>query len=245
MRPLDLRKVVAYVNANIVMFHDARLHGLQALDLHKVLKKKNPYLFRAKNMTIAGDFVRDILDAFLSSSEEKQFGDFLEGLAIFIARNTADGRKSAATGIDLEFEKDGVLNLVSVKSGPNWGNSSQHAKQNDNFNKALRVMKASKHGINVEAVLGICYGKTKTSRISNYLKIVGQSFWYFISDNKDLYTDIVEPLGFRAKKHNDAFLLEKAKLINVCTKAFMAEFCEEGLINWPKIVRFSCSNIKE
>ena len=31
-------------------------------------------------------------------------------------------------GIDLEFDKDGVRYIVTIKSGPNWGNSSQIGK---------------------------------------------------------------------------------------------------------------------
>lgn len=47
--------------------------------------------------------------------------------------------KSAAEGVDLEFNKDGKKYLVSIKSGPNWGNSSQIKKMIDNFNKAKNI----------------------------------------------------------------------------------------------------------
>ncbi|MCP4361921.1 MAG: hypothetical protein GY796_28245, partial [Chloroflexi bacterium] len=45
----------------------------------------------------------------------------------------------------------------------------------------------------------------RTSYLRGYLKVVGQNFWYLISENKDLYTDIIEPIGYRAKQHNEAF----------------------------------------
>ena len=127
MNPLCPDKVNAYANETIVDFHQRRVKSLESLKLDKLLKK-NPYLFRAKNITMAGDLMTGLLDAFLSSSEEKLFGDFLEDLAIFIAGETCNGHKSTAPGVDLEFENKGISYIVSVKSGPNWGNSSQQNK---------------------------------------------------------------------------------------------------------------------
>jgi hypothetical protein len=34
--------------------------------LASVLKRKNPYLFKAKNIELAGDLVKSVVDAFLS-----------------------------------------------------------------------------------------------------------------------------------------------------------------------------------
>ena len=76
MEELDLRAVEEYVNEDIVDFHNRRLKSLEDLKLSRLLKK-NPYLFRAKNVMTAGELIDGFLDAFLSSSEEKLFGDFL------------------------------------------------------------------------------------------------------------------------------------------------------------------------
>jgi hypothetical protein len=56
------------------------------------------------------------------------FGDFLEQLAIFVNKKVYGGVKSSAEGIDLEFEKDNIKYIVTIKSGPNWGNSGQISK---------------------------------------------------------------------------------------------------------------------
>jgi len=244
MRKLKIDQVEDFVNQNIVTFHQNKLKTLKQINLKELLRRKNPYLFKAKNISVASDLIRTLLDAYLSSSEEKIFGDFLEELAIFIAGKTCGGRKSPATGIDLQFENKGTLFLVSVKSGPSWGNKSQQDKQEADFKKAVRVLKQSQHTMNVQPVLGICYGKTKTSYVRGALKVVGQNFWYFISDNEHLYTDIIEPLGHRAKQHNDTFIRLKGKIINSFTKDFIAEFCdEEGSIAWKKLVKFNSGNL--
>lgn len=242
MNPLDLDKVCGYVNENVVDFHKHRIKALEGLKLEKLLTK-NPFLFKAKNIMTAGELISGLLEALLSSSEEKLFGDFLEGLAVFVAEMTCGGHKSAAPGVDLEYIKDSVHYVVSVKSGPNWGNSSQQDKLEQDLKNAVSRVKQSKRGVNVQPVLGICYGKTKTSYLRGYMKVVGQNFWYLISVNKHLYTDIIEPIGYRAKEHNEAYLLEKSKVINRFTKLFIDRFCDDsGAIDWVKLVEFNSGN---
>jgi len=242
MNPLCLDEVNAYANENIEGFHQRRIGLLEELKLNNLLKK-NPYLFKAKNTTTAGDLMTGLLDARLSSSEEKLFGNFLEDLAIFIASKTCNGHKSTAPGVDLEFENKGIHYIVSIKSGPNWGNSSQQSKLAEDLRKAVTRVKQSRHGANAQSVLGICYGKTRTSYLRGYLKVVGQNFWHLISENKQLYTDIIEPIGYRAKEHNDAFYEEKAKVVNRFTREFIDRFCDDtGAIDWVKLVEFNSGN---
>ncbi|MCK4720213.1 cytosolic protein, partial [bacterium] len=123
-----------------------------------------------------------------------------------------------------------------IKSGPNWGNSSQKKKLNDYFEKAMRTLKQSKHTANVQPVLGICYGKSRTSFIKSYMQVMGQAFWHLISDNENLYKDIIKPVGHRAKSHNDKFNKRKAIIANRLTKELLDEFCDDGNIDWQRIV---------
>ena len=244
MQKINIKEVENFVNKNITTFHQNKLNVLKGINLKSLLQKKNPYLFKAKNILVASELIYLLLEAYLSSSEEKIFGDFLEDLAVFIASKTCNGRKSAATGIDLEFEGDNKIFLVSIKSGPSWGNNAQQNKQEQDFKTAVKVLKQSKHTLNVEPVLGICYGKTKTSYVRGALKIVGQNFWYFISGNEQLYIDIIEPLGYKAKQHNEKFLKFKAQIINSFTKEFVSAFCsKDGAIDWKKLVEFNSGNL--
>jgi hypothetical protein len=123
MGKIESKDVIAYIEKNISTFHAKRLQNLEELKLSTILKKKNPYLFKAKNIHTAQDLVKPLLDAHLSSQEETIFGDFLEGLAIFINGKVYGGKKSAAEGIDLEFDDDNIHYIIAIKSGPNWANS--------------------------------------------------------------------------------------------------------------------------
>jgi hypothetical protein len=92
----------------------------------------------------------------------------------------------------------------------------------------------------------ICYGKTRTDyhKGFGYLKVVGQNFWYLISENEALYTDIIEPIGYRAREHNDAYYEERARVINRFTMQLLTNFCEpDGSIDWFKLVKFNSSNL--
>ena len=239
---LDLKEIQSYVNDNIGKFHQRRAKVLEVLELNRLIKK-NTYLFKAKNITTANDLISGLLEAFLSSSEEEIFGDFLEGLAVFIAQETYNGHKSAAQGIDVEFNKDKIHYVISIKSSTGWGNSSQQNKLENDLKIAVARIKQLHKDTNVQPVLGICYGNTKTSFLRGYMKVVGQNFWFLISGNKELYKEIIEPIGYEAKKHNDDFNLEKSKIINKFTKAFLDEFCKSsGEIDWKKLVEFNCGN---
>jgi len=244
MKKLNLSEVTSYVEKHISTFHEKRIQSLDKLKLSTVLKRKNPYLFKAKNVLTADEIVNGLIDAHISSNEETIFGDWLEGLAIFINSRVYGGRKSGITGIDLEFDDSGKRYIVTIKSGPNWGNSSQIAKMRSDFITAKKTLRTSNSALNVVAVNGCCYGvsKAKLTDKGDYHKYCGQRFWDFISADDDLYTKIIEPLGHRAKEQNEKYQKSRSKVINQFTKEFLDKFCSaSGEIEWGKIVELNSS----
>ena len=244
MKKLKLKDVSQYVEENIGIFHQKRIQSLDSLKLSQVLKRKNPYLFKAKHVLTAEQIIRGIVDAHISSSEEGIFGDWLEGLAIFINEKVYGGIKSGIIGIDLEFDKKGKRYIVNIKSGPNWGNSSQIEKMISDFNKAKKTLRTSNSQLNIVAVNGCCYGKDNHPDKGVYFKYCGQSFWEFISGNNKLFIEIIEPLGHQAKEKNYDFTKSYSQMINKFTKEFTNEFCKDnGEIDWEKLVRFNSEAI--
>jgi len=240
VKQINLNEVQEYVAQNIGGFHTKRLDGLKLLKLTKILKRKNPYLFRAKNLNSAESIVNALLEAHISSNEETIFGDWLEGLAIFINEKVYGGRKSGITGVDLEFDKNGVRYLVSIKSGPNWGNSSQIKKMVGDFKTAQKVLRTSNSNLQITCVNGCCYGKDQSPDKGDYFKYCGQAFWEFISGETDLYIQIIEPLGYQAKKRNDEFVQSYELIRNRFSLEFAQAFYQaDGNIDWEKIVRLN------
>ena len=190
MKIFSLQEIYEYTEKHILIFHQRRLDYVRnRVDLLKILKQKNPYLFRAKNVLTAQDIIKGFLDAFLQSQEETLFGDFIEGLAIFVCDKVYGAKKSELTGIDLEFEKDGVMYVVEIKAGWNWGNSSQIRQLKINFESAKKLLLA-KTDKKIVAVNGCCFGKDNKPDKGGYLKLCGQRFWELISGNEKLYLDM-------------------------------------------------------
>ncbi len=243
MKPIIPSDVSKYVEDNIGTFHQKRISNLDRLKLNKILERKNPYLFRAKHLLSAEEIVKGLVDAHISSNEETIFGDWLEGLAIFINEKVYGGRKSGIPGIDLEFDKDSVRYIVNIKSGPNWGNSSQIAKMKSDFRTAAKTLRTGNSGIHVTAVNGCCYGKTRTSDKGDYFKYCGQEFWEFISGDSDLFVEIIEPLGHKAREKNAEFQQSYSQMINKFTMQFGAGYCDEnGSINWIKLLKHNSAS---
>ena len=244
MGDIDREALNVFVNSEIVRFHQTRLARIQKLKLEAIVKK-NPYLFRAKNVHVASDLVQTIMSAFLSSSEEEMFGKFLEELAVFVSAAAYGGRKSSATGLDLEFDKEGVRYLVAIKSSTKWGNSSQYQALQANFKNAVQVLRQSHQMMHVQPVLGMCYGKSPGFiETGTYWKMSGQRFWHFLSDDEDLYIDIIEPIGYEAKRHNEDFDASRAAILNRLTDEFMARFCNADYsIDWEKLVTYNSGNM--
>lgn len=239
MNRFDLQQIYEYVENHISIFHQRRLDYVRnKVDLLKILRQKNPYLFKAKNMLTAQDLIKGFLDAFLQSQEETLFGDFMEGLAIFVCGKVYEATKSELTGIDLEFEKDDVIYIVEIKAGWNWGNSSQIRQLRINFENARKTLQV-KTGKKVIAINGCCFGKDNKPNKDGYLKLCGQKFWEFISGDKNLYIDIIEPIGYKAKQKNEEFLESYAQIVNNLTLEFSQKFCDDGRINWAKLIQYN------
>ena len=243
MTPLDMAEVDAYIQAHIgPLFHDKKLRKINELKLDDIIRRKNPYLFRAKGSISAHDFICSVLDATLSSGEESNFGDFLEGLVRFVAQKVYGGRKSGIKGIDLEFEDGDKKYLVSVKSGPKWGNAGQRAHLVTVFNTAKKTLQTSNGAadMNIICVEGCCYGVDNNPIKTTHRKLCGQRFWELLSGgDENLYRKLIEPLGHQARERAEALDEQRTAKLNLFTAAFVERFCDAGVINWDRLISFN------
>jgi hypothetical protein len=242
MSKLTYPEIFEYINTEIIKpFYEYRVAKISEVQLIKVLKRKNPYLFKAKNITTAQDLVTEILQAHISSQEETVFGNYLEELAILICSRAYGGIKSSAEGIDLEFEKNGKKYIVAIKSGPNWANSNQTAKMKLDFQRAKKVLRQSGSMPEIVAVNGCCYGKDNRPDKGDYFKYCGQLFWELISGDEELYIRIIEPLDKQAKEKDESFKEAYSKKVNLLTAEFLNQFCIGGQIDWQRLIKFVSS----
>lgn len=201
MKKLNYEKLNAFIASDVIRpFYETRLNHLNSVKLADVAKRKNPYLFKAKNIETAGDLAKGILDAFLSSQEETIFGALMENLAIHVCHQVFNGKKAEQgkyISVDLIFDRDGKTYIVGIKSGPNWGNSDQVNTMKKNFKKAKDLIKSKSGKKNLVAVNGCIYGKDNVPYKENkepelsYYKICGQVFWELISGDNELYKKLI------------------------------------------------------
>ena len=160
MKKLKLSDIYDFLDKGFAILYSSQIEILDKLKLNILLGDiKNPYLIRVKNALFVSDFIRSMLDEYLSQSQNYIFNELLKGLAIFICQKVYKGRQSSTTGIDLEFDKEGIRYIVSIKSGPSWGNSQAVYKMISNFNSARKILRTSNSKINVVAINGCCYGR--------------------------------------------------------------------------------------
>lgn len=241
MTPLDLRQVEDFVAQNIgPLFLDRQLAALKKQRLDALLKRKNPYLLRAKQIETAQDYVIAMLDASISSSEETAFGNFMEQVAIFVCQNVYGGQKSSSQGIDLDFTAAGTRYLVAIKSGPSWGNSRQLSKLAADFSMARRTVATSGGGkLPIECIEGCIYGDDNKHKGTSQ-KMCGQAFWELISGgNKNLYQKIIQPLGAGSRQKTQDFIQEKSRKVNALTGEFLQNYCQNGSIDWNKVLELN------
>ena len=216
-------------------FYNRRIKRIQELKLREFLSKKNPYLFRAIGTEKASDIVEDVLRAFISSSDEGMFGDaFFEP----IAKLASGGVVAPSEGVDVAIETKDRYTAIAVKSGTNWGNSSQLKKQNENFIALQsRLYKLHKQ---FDAVIGHGYGRKKGKPKGKiYRNISGQAFWAEITGDPDFYLKLIRLMKNEPQKHKQKYKKAWGAAVNRFTGEFIGDFCfPDGNIDWEKLVQF-------
>jgi hypothetical protein len=108
------------------------------------------------------------------------------------------------------------------------------------FITAKKTLRTSNSKLIVTAVNGCCYGRDNNPDKGDYFKYCGQQFWNFISGADNLYVDIIEPLGHKAREKNDSFMDSYGDVINKFTNEFTNDFCDNsGQVDWRKLVEFN------
>jgi hypothetical protein len=161
--------------------------------LTKILKKKDPFLYRLRGIETATGFLEDAFRAHESSSEETVLGNSMQALV------TALSESGVGAG-DIFLERDGILWVIQVKSGkdtvPGWAWPEVFRDLKRKVMTQSRVSSPGRRG--VQAMLGILRGTPPSDTVETlrsddpelngfqYHKKVGSAFVGWMTGLNDL-----------------------------------------------------------
>jgi len=244
---IDGQKLENQLGELLNVFYARRQSKLAGLKLIPILKRKNPYLYRATGVATGSEIIRQVMAAFISSSDETIFGnEFFEPLAKWAATEAAKKRANTsvtvggAAGVDIAVEDAVCYIALAVKSGTNVFNTQSRSQQESEF-QALRS-RLSKIKKQFRSVVGYGYGR-KAKRVSanrNYEEVAGQEFWELVTGEPDFYLRIMKFMEEKPKQHALRFKEELARTENRLVREFLFHFSNpDGSINWEKLTAFN------
>jgi len=236
----DEEAIVKAIAKALEDFYASLIDKIDHIDIKKIMKRKNPYLYRAKAMQNASEIVESVLTAFVSSSEETIFGNcFFEPIAIAVS----GGNKALAEGIDLMIQDNdtNTIYAIAVKSGPSVFNADSKKRQEQNFMAAAKLAQQVK--ARYEAYIGYCYGKKKESgrgKPKMYQELAGKQFWAELTGDDDFYKKIITYMGNMPEQYVASYKESYNKAANRLVREFSNSFCkDDGAIDWEKLVEFN------
>lgn len=233
----DETSVCNAIGTALTEFYRSLTKKLEVIDVDKILKRKNPYLYRAKGIHNASQIVSEILAAYVSSSEETVFGNsFFEPLAAAVS----GGQKAVTEGVDITVDKDNTIYSIAVKSGTSVFNADSRKRQEQNFQSAQKRAQQAKKAF--YPVVGYGYGKKRIApgKEKFYKEIAGKDFWYWLTGDPDFYIKIVSYMGVRPDEYAREFEEAYNKAENRMVRQFTIKYCnDDGSINWDALIKFN------
>lgn len=236
------KKLEILIKKSLAEFYKRRIEKLNGLNLADTLKTKNPYLFRAKGVQKASEIVSELLQAYISSSDETIFGDaFFEP----IAKIVSGGQVGGGEGVDIIREDRDTVTAIAVKSGPSWGNADQWKRQKQNF-ESLRYRLRKLHK-RFDPVMGYGYGRRNTDPTASRdcRQRSGQAFWDELAGDPDFYLKLIRLMKDYPQRHRRLYQSEWNKAVNRFEREFLLNFSTPaGEIDWEKLVEFNSGRHK-
>lgn len=190
--------------------------------------------------------INQLLAAHVSSSDEAIFGnEFFEP----ICKGISNASIAAAKGADFVVETAETYEVIALKSGPNIFNSSQVAKQAQQFEEIRASLRATLRSLRKEfiPIMGCGYGRAEDSPTEGrrFYKLAGQAFWERVTGDPDFYLKLVQLMRKDPEKHKPAFREAWDRAVNRFVGEFAERFCDAaGSIQWEALVQFNSSKTR-
>ena len=128
--------------------------NLSGLDAYK-LAKRNPMIYTARGATSVDEWVGRRLDDWETSAIEGHLGTWQEEVARIVSRGLKPG-----SGVDLQLDRSGVIELYAVQSAPNTKSSGGRRSDVNALRAGAAAIRASKRP--VEMFIAVLSGRSKS-----------------------------------------------------------------------------------
>lgn len=218
----------AFVEAFLGDFVDPFKAGLNQLTFRKLMKRKNPYLYRASGISSVDELVDRAMGDFVSSSTETYFGTAIEHFITSLPGLI----KSSAPGVDVEKRDRQRVDLFAIKSGPAGYNSSSFKTQRDHLATSKTILE-QQSSLQVRAYVGATYGRPNDGRPNaGYTILSSKNLWARLSGDQDFYAKVLEAYGCVSKFYEEDMPVVRSRLLSEAKK----DFSKGDGIDWARIL---------
>ncbi len=201
---------------------------LSKLKMRDIIRRKNPYLYRASGIATCEDLVSRAFTEYTSTIGENYFGSFFES----VARIVSGGVKPASGGeIDLDVRRGTDAYLYTIKSGPGGYNSSIEAKARLDLGHAENRLRQDR--VTVHKTMAYAYGRRTTSFKDGVEKLASKDFWAKLSGDKEFYVKFLDVCAELAPLFEADSYAPYQLLLNEAHELF----CDGDTIQWDKVIR--------
>ena len=200
---------------------------LSKLKMRDIVKRKNPYLYRASGVATCEEFVKRAFTEYTSTMGENYFGSFFES----VARIVSGGVKPAAGGeIDLDVRRDNDAYLYTIKSGPGGYNSSIEAKARLDLGHAEQRLRQDR--VTTHKKMACAYGRRTTSFRDGIEKLSSKDFWTELSGDEQFYRRLLDICAELTPLFEADVNAPYQRLLNEAHELF----CEGDSIRWDRVI---------
>jgi hypothetical protein len=198
----DLRSAILHHLAQL----NAEAESVKSSEDPETLDKERNQLFLAWAYDSPADALRCDPVQKEQSSKETFFGKFIEQVSREVALrnpNFANVDSGGTHGVDLRLVEHKTKRrvLISVKSGKNWGNSSQWKQQHVEFSAAAKSHRKSYDYQHTVGIVGQAWDCSVPAILSgSVFRIGGQAYWWYLSGGN---RELCQELGVLINRKNN------------------------------------------
>ncbi len=166
-------EVVEAFERHVAQPLEANLSRLNGHDL----AKRNPMIYTARGATTVRDWVDRYLEDRETSAIEGHIGTWQEEVARIVSGGVKPG-----SGVDLQLERGGVIELYAIQSAPNTKNAGGTKSDRDALRRAAGALRASRR--TVELNVAVLSGRAKTTPMRSdpsIMHVASDDFWERVS----------------------------------------------------------------